>query len=404
MNKYIKKTIWFSLVIFILIICKCNASYADEAYDEPFKGVLSNDVVQVSGTPSIDASAAIVMDFKTGRVLYSKNASARRSVASTTKIMTALVAIENGCLDDKVTISSRAAGIWGSTINLKTGQEYTLKDLLYGLLLNSGNDASIAIAEHISGSVEAFVGKMNQKAREIGAYDTSYANPHGLDEPGHYSTAYDLALITRYALGNPVFSRIVGTVYANIPGRQLYNTNELLELYQGADGVKTGYTGKAGRCLVASAVRDGMRLVSVVLGAPTVYKRAQGSKSMLDYGFRNFKYHVLIEQGTEIARLPVYKGVQDYVLVKAAETVELPLSEDEYQKVEKHVFMTEGFDAPVYAGSDTGYAEFVLDGEVIGRTALKTWDDVRRKVFIDYFREIIDNWAKMMRNGIFKVE
>ncbi|NJD04291.1 MAG: D-alanyl-D-alanine carboxypeptidase [Ruminiclostridium sp.] len=379
-----------------------SISLADEVDDEPFTGVLSDDFLQVSGVPAIDAAAAVVIDVKTGRVLYSKNATVRRSIASTTKIMTAIVAIENGRLDDTVEINSRAASIWGSNINLQPGQKYTLNELLYGLLLNSGNDASIAIAEHISGSVESFVEKMNQKARELGAYNTSYANTHGLDAPGHYSTAYDLARIAKYALENPVFAKIVGTKYAAIPGIQLHNTNELLELYQGAYGVKTGYTGKAGRCLVASAERDGMRLISVVLGSPTNYKRALSSKNILDYAFINYKYHVMVEEGQEIARLPVYRGRDGFVAIKASETVEIPLRDDEYEKLEMKVFVPEGFEAPVYAGSDTGYVEYALDGETVGRTTLKIWRNIARKTVGDYLKGIINDWAEMMREGIFR--
>ncbi len=392
---------YLCLLILVFAFSNLSFSFADEIDDEPFKGVLAEDVLQVSGAPAVDAAAAVILDAKTGRVLYAKNATVHRSIASTTKIMTAILAIENGNLDDKVTISKRAASIWGSTINLQTGQEYTLNELLYGLLLNSGNDASIAIAEHISGSVEEFVKKMNEKAKELGAYDTSYANTHGLDAPGHYSTAYDLGRIARYALENPIFSKIVGTKYAAIPGRQLHNTNELLELYEGADGVKTGYTGKAGRCLVASATRDGMRLISVILGSPTNYKRALSSKSILDFAFNNYKYHTLVEKGQEIKRLPVYKGREAHVSVKASETVVIPLREDEFEKLETNMFVPEEFEAPVYGGSDTGYMEFLLDGEVIGSTTLKIWDDVKRKNVSDYFLMMIKGWAKMMRDGIF---
>lgn len=390
-----------TLTGFIFNFAWSRSSLADEIDDESFQGVLSDNVLQVAGTPAIDAAAAVVMDARSGRVLYSKNASVRRPMASTTKIMTALVAIEKGSLDDTVTISKRAAGIWGSTINLQTGQEYTLYELLYGLLLNSGNDASIAIAEHVGGSVEAFVEMMNQKARELGAYDTAYVNTHGLDTAGHYTTAYDLALITRCALTNPIFSKIVSTKTASITGRQLYNTNELLDLYPGADGVKTGYTGKAGRCLVASATRDGMRLISVVLGAPTVYKRAQSSKDILDYAFKNYRHYLLVSAGQEVARLPVYKGVENFALIKAAETIEIPLREDEYEKLEKRIYLPEKLEAPVYAGSGAGYVEYALDGEVVGRTDLVIWHNVRRKAFYDYFKDIIDGWAKMMREGVF---
>lgn len=374
---------------------------ADEENEEPYKGALSGKIVQVSGVPVIDAAAAIVMDAESGRVLYSKNSDQHRSMASTTKIMTGILAIENGKLDDVVTISSRAAAIGGSTIGLRTGQKYTLNELLYGLLLNSGNDASIAIGEHIGGSVEGFVEMMNRKAKDLGAVHTSFANTHGLDAEGHYTTAYDLALITRYALKNPVFAKIVSTQSSAIPGRQLNNTNELLRLYPGADGVKTGYTGKGGRCLVASATRNGMKLISVVLGSPTVYKRALSSKAILDYGFDNYKPHVLVTAGAETAKLPVHKGIIKTVSVKVADTVQVPLREDELEKLDMRIYMPDSLEAPVYAGTETGYIEFLLDGETVGRTALTIWNDVGRMGYSDYMGRILKAWAKMMREGIF---
>lgn len=402
MIKIIKTIALMAFCVPILSFLFCTGAMADEENEEPFKGVLANNVGQVSSKPVIDAATAVVMDAASGRVLFEKNATKRRAMASTTKIMTAIIAIEKGRLDDTVTVSERAASIWGSTINLKMGSSYKLEELLYGLLLNSGNDASIAIAEHIGGSVEKFVSMMNAKAKEIGAYNTSFINTHGLDADGHYTTAYDLALIARYALGNAEFSKIVGTVNASIPGRQLYNTNELLQLYPGADGVKTGYTGKAGRCLVASATRNGMRLISVVLGSPTIYKRASSSKSILDYAFNNYKKHLIISEGQNMAQVPVYKGIAGFVDVKAAETIEIPMRDDEIEKLEKKMIIPESFDAPVYAGIDAGTVEYTVDGEIIAQTTLKTWYNVRRKVFSDYFKDIITSWSKMLREGIFQ--
>lgn len=401
MSRFIKT---LSIIVFFILVMSsslCSGAFADEENEEPFKGVLTNNVLPATGLPVIDAAAAVVMDSESGRVLFSKNPTQKRAMASTTKIMTAIIAIEKGRLDDVVTVSSRAAGIWGSKINLVSGSKYKLEELLYGLLMNSGNDASIAIGEHIGGSIEGFVAMMNAKAKDLGAYNTSFANTHGLDADGHYTTAYDMALITRYALKNPEFSKIVGTVSTSIPGKQLYNTNELLQLYQGADGVKTGYTGKAGRCLVASATRKGMRLISVVLGSPTTYKRALSSKSILDYAFNNYKRQVLIKEGEEIAKIPVHKGVEGFVQVKATETIELPLREDELAKLEKKLFIPNEFEAPVYAGTDAGYVEYLVDGEVIAQANLKSWYNVRRKVFGDYLKEIITSWGKMLREGIF---
>jgi len=357
----------------------------------------------VSGTPVIDALAAIVMEAGSGRVLYSKNASSRRSIASTTKIMTAIVALENGNLNDMVTISGKAASVGGSTISLREGQKYTLKELLYGLLMNSGNDAAIAIAEHIGGTVRNFADMMNQEAKKLGAVDTAFVTPHGLDVDGQYSTAYDLAIITRHAMKNPIFAEIVGTNKANIPGHNLYNTNELLEVYPGADGVKTGYTGKAGRCLVASAVRNNMRIISVVLGSPTGYKRTISSKAILDYSFKNYKMYDLVNAGGICKNVPVYKGLKDSVSVRAAESVRIPLREDEFEKLETRIYVPEVLKAPIYAGVDTGYLEYTVDGEVVGETMLKTWEGVKQKSYYDYLGEIIRKWIIMMREGIFSL-
>jgi len=379
-----------------------NTVFADDLLeDEPVKYIFSNNSASAATVPVINATAAIVMDMESGRILYSKNATSRRSIASTTKIMTSILAIENGRLDDIVTVSKRAASIGGSVIDLQIGQKYTLNELLYGLMLNSGNDAAIAIAEHIGDTVEHFADMMNEKAMELGAKNTSFVTPYGLDAEGHYSTAYDLAIITRYALVNPVFSRIVATNTTSIFGRQLYNTNEMLDIYPGADGVKTGYTGKAGRCLVTSATRDGMRLISVVLGSQTRYKRAAASKAILDYSFNNFMPRILVVVGQEYGSIPVYKGINNNVSIKAVETVQVPLRDDEYEKLQIRACIPDSLNAPVYAGIDTGYVEFLVDGEVVAQTMLKTWHNVRRKGFADYLEGIVGMWGRMMREGIF---
>lgn len=390
------------ITLFVIIITASGSiSFADDEIEEPYTGVFLNEAVKTSGKPVIDAAAAVVMDFASGRVLYSKNAIKRRAIASTTKIMTAIVAIENGCMEDTVVISNKAASVWGSTINLKKDSKYKLEELLYGLLLNSGNDASIAIAEHIGGSVDEFVKMMNAKAVDLGAADTAFVNTHGLDAEGHFSTAYDMALIARYALKNKQFSKIVGTVNKNIPGRQLYNTNEMLRLYQGADGVKTGYTGKAGRCLVTSATRNGMRLISVVLGSPTTYKRALSTKSMLDYVFANYKKRMLLTEGKEVAKIPVYKGVDEYAIIKTTESIEIPLSDEEYAKLNTRVVVPEGLTAPIYAGIDSGCMEFEVDGEIIAQTTLKTWYNVERKGFEYYLGAIFKRWLRIVNKGVF---
>lgn len=248
-RELLMQLIFILILIFILTTIPTKKTRADEYLDGPADMDINDFetedcAVSLESIPIIDAAAAIVMDTETGRVLFEKNAYSRRPIASTTKIMTGILAIEMGDLNDEVTVSKGASRIWGSVIDLQQGEKLKLGELLYGLMLSSGNDAAIAIAEHIGGTLENFLEMMNKKARLIGARNTNFKSPHGLDMEGHYSTAYDIALITRYALENPIFSKIVATKQAVIPKRNLYNTNEMLEMYHGADGVKTGYTGK----------------------------------------------------------------------------------------------------------------------------------------------------------------
>ncbi|RCX17174.1 D-alanyl-D-alanine carboxypeptidase (penicillin-binding protein 5/6) [Anaerobacterium chartisolvens] len=343
--------------------------------------------------PRVDALSAIVLDMKSGRVLYEKNSYTKRAMASTTKIMTAIVAIENGSLDDKVAVSKRAAAIHGSTIHLSEGEKLPLRELLYGLLLNSGNDAAIAVAEHIGGSVENFCEMMNEKAEILGARNTCFKSPHGLDSPEHYSTAYDMAIITRYALENPVFSKIVGTKKAEITGHSLYNTNELLGFLPGVDGVKTGYTGQAGRCLVASATRDGRRIISVVLGCNTRTARAQSSQNMLEYAFTNYKPYRLLEYEEKITDILVIKGVKSYVSIRAVDEIAYPLTQSEKDRLVREVDLPESFRAPVMKDIEVGSIRYLLDEKVIGESSLKTGSDIRKKGFWDYFAQILKTWV-----------
>lgn len=351
--------------------------------------------------PVINALSAVVVEESTGRILYNKNALEKRSIASTTKIMTALVALENGNTEDKVTVSNRAASIGGSRAGIREGEQYTLKELLYAMMMISGNDAAIAIAEHIGGSVENFAVMMNDRAKSLGAVNSHFVTPHGLDREDQYSTAYDLALITIEALKNPLFSEIVSTSSSYIPGHSLYNTNELLGSYPGADGVKTGYTGKAGRCLVSTAKKNGMRLISVVLGSPTRNARANASMSLLDYGFNNYKMYKLLEQGDIYARIPVYRGINDRVTLKVESDIVLPLSKAEAKSINVREHVPDVLNAPVYAGAGTGYVEYVLNGKVLAQSMLVVTEDVRKTKYTDYLMLIFETWSSMMREGIF---
>ncbi|MCX7841872.1 MAG: D-alanyl-D-alanine carboxypeptidase [Clostridia bacterium] len=401
--RFLKKLLILFLCCVILFgSLQPSVVLADDKYeDETVTGVCSEpEPAAFSKKPAIDAAAAIVMDSKSGRVLYEKNSRVKKAIASTTKIMTCIIALERGNPDDIVTVSKRAASVWGSTIKLKQGQKLKLEELLYGLMLNSGNDAAIAIAEHIGGTVESFAVMMNEKAREIGAFDSSFKTPHGLDVQGHYSTAYDMALITRYALTNPQFSKIVGTKSAQISCKGLYNTNEMLGVYPGADGVKTGYTGQAGRCLVTSATRGGMRLISVVLGSPTRTKRAQASKSILDYSFLNYKPYTVLEAGEVIKSIPAEKGVLKEVEIKAVEEFVLPMTESEISSLEREVTLPAKMEAPLREGQEAGTIKLLLNGEVLLQSKLVAAKSVERKGLVDYFGELLLKWQRIMRQGI----
>jgi len=394
----------FIAIILIIAVFFCgfcfNVSFADdetESVPVSFDLSMQTGALPPSSQPTISASSAIVMEMESGRVLYGKNERVKKPMASTTKIMTAIVALENGNLNDIVKVSKRAASIRGSIVGLQEGKEYSLKALLYGMMLSSGNDAAIAVAEHIGGSVENFVAMMNKKAAELNAFDTSFENPHGLDSENHYSTAYDMALITRYALKNETFARIVGTVNMNIGDFSLYNTNEMLTMYNGADGVKTGYTGKAGRCLVTSAERDGMKLISVVLGCPSRKTRAESSKKILDYAFENYKIYKLVDKGEFIDNLDVKKGKSKQVAIRAAKSIKIPLTEEEYNNMESMVWLPSELKAPVYAGSDIGNMRFLVNGRIIADTELKIWEDVKKKTTADYLLEIFRTWGAFMK-------
>ncbi|KXG75291.1 D-alanyl-D-alanine carboxypeptidase DacB [Fervidicola ferrireducens] len=349
-------------------------------------------VVQAEETSlHLNARAYLLLDATTGRVLIEKNSQLRLPMASTTKIMTAILALERGDLSSKVTVSRRAASVGGSSFHLMVGETMSLENMLYGLLLPSGNDAAIAIAEHIGGDVETFVEMMNRKAREIGAENTSFKNPHGLDEPGHYTTARDLALITRYALNIPKFREIVGTKDIVITEgkytRHIYNTNRLLRISETIDGVKTGYTGKAGRCLVATAQKNGFRLISVVLGAQDHFST---SLKLLNYGFENYELKKLVSKDSVYAAVPVRGGIVKKAVVVAGEDIALPLRKKE--KIRMNISVFPFTEAPVYKNQVLGEIQIYIDSTFICSAPLVSIYDIRKKSLFDNFYKMIKIW------------
>lgn len=246
----------------------------------------------VQATAYADGTAEVAMELESGHILHNKNVDERLPMASTTKIMTALIVCENSDLDEVITVPVEAVGIEGSSIYLKKDEKISIKDLLYGLMLRSGNDAATALAIHCGGSVESFVDKMNERAVEIGANDTHFMNPSGLPDEGHYTTARDLCNIARAAMLNEIFNRVVSTKNYTGDFRSFTNKNKFLRNVEGANGVKTGYTTKAGRCLVSSVKRDDMDVVCVVLNCYDMYER---SEEIVETCFRNYSVKTISE-------------------------------------------------------------------------------------------------------------
>lgn len=344
----------------------------------------------------ISAPAAVLMDRETNRVLWEINAHQRLPMASTTKVMTAILALELGNEEDMITASKRAAATDGSSIWLEEGEKKTLGELLYGLMLRSGNDAAVAIAEHIAGSVEKFTVLMNEKAIAIGAQNTNFCNPHGLPADGHYTTAYDLALIGAYALRNQRFREIISTPEHTIswPGREwdriMLNQNRLLELYPGGDGVKTGWTKKAGRCFVGSATRDEWQLVAVVLNASQMWEDVTW---LLDYGFAEYGREKILYQGQVVKSAEVHKGKRR-VEVVVGEDFYYPLRPEERPAVQFCFDLPEHFTAPLAAGCKLGELEIFLYGSHLGKVDLKSGHAVRRLPLGHYFAAL---WESFMQ-------
>ncbi len=381
-----------SLIIALVILIWSNAVF--------FPGGGSGRRARAAATPvapPVGAVSAVLMGADSRRVLWEKNGLAQRAPASTTKIMTALVVAHNARLGDEVTASERAAATEGSTIWLEAGERLTVEDLLFGLLLSSGNDAAVALAEHVAGSVDEFARLMNDEARTLGAEDTSFRNPHGLDEPGHYTTARDLALITAAALENPTVAKVVATKKAEIAwaghdaDRALRNKNRLLWEYDGADGVKTGFTDSAGKCLVASATRNGLQLVAVVMGSPDIWA---DSRALLDYGFAGFVPMAVARRGDVVRTVRVTGGDRARVALVAAADLIVPIAEGEGGKVE--VVREGGADlrAPVKAGARYGLIRVLVDRGEVGSVDLVAAEGVEGQTVFRSF------WSKLW--GIFR--
>lgn len=343
--------------------------------------------------PELGAEGAALFECGSLRLLAGVNEHAALPMASTTKVMTALLAIEVGELDALVDVPDSAVGVEGSSIYLNRGERLTLNDLLHGLMLTSGNDAAVTIAVHLAGSIEAFCTMMNERAMEIGCIDTCFANPNGLPNGAHHTTAYDLGLIAATAMQNETFRALVSTTYyQTVSGdyvRTFKNKNRILWQYEGGNGVKTGYTKAAGHCLVFSAERDGMTLVGVVLNDPS---RWQDAMALLDYGFDHVQLKMLIDAERPLASISVSGGEKKELAVYAKEDILYPMATDGSDEISWQFELTDPLAAPVEAGREVGFIRLFINGAV-KTTPLVVREDVARYSWLDALRRVLEDWA-----------
>ncbi|MDR0395948.1 MAG: D-alanyl-D-alanine carboxypeptidase [Oscillospiraceae bacterium] len=354
---------------------------------------LGEETIDLPAGALSSAKAAFVMEINTGRPLFSWNAGTKLPMASTTKIMTALLALEMGNMDDMVTASRNAYGVPGTSIYLQLGESLALRDMLLGLMLASGNDAAVAIAEHIGGSVDGFLALMNDRAARLGAYDTRFNSPNGLPAADHYTTAQDLAKITAAAMRLPAFREIVGTQRATIPwmdhdyDRVLTNKNRLLAEYQGATGIKTGFTNAAGRCLVFGAKRGDMEIVGVVLNCSNWFDEAA---RLMDICFGQYTMIRMLGDGDAVRPLAVRGGIGGSVPLKLQGDLSAPLSKNE--SVSVRLDLPDELRAPVAIGDTVGFARMYANGALVAERPIIASAAVEERSYFGALRQIMKRW------------
>ena len=347
----------------------------------------------------LNAKSAILMEKSTGNILYESNPDERLPIASVTKVMTMLLimeAVDSGkiSLDDMVTVSENAMSYGGSTMFLETGEQLTVNDMLKGIAVASANDGCVAMAEHLAGSESAFVDMMNEKAKELGMENTHFMNTNGLDEDDHYSSARDVAIMSRELMKHETIFNYTSIWMDTLRGGkfQLANTNKLIRFYDGANGLKTGSTSKALCCLSAAAKRNDMQLIAVVLGAPTSAERFASAKSLLDYGFANYAVNTQITAGDEVQKIAVEKGVDKEVGVVAGDSCSTLVKKGQEDNITKEIKIDETITAPIEAGQKIGTMTISRDGEVIADIDLNASSAVEKKgiglIIKDFFATI----------------
>ena len=408
MKKAVK--IIFILLIFISIdLSTVSADIVD--YEEFNQGEIEEQITEASNNlsdfPTINSRRFVVFDRVSKQVLYGKNENVKGAMASTTKIMTCIVVLENENLDKEVTVSAKAAGTGGSRLGLKKNDKITVKDLLYGLMLKSGNDAAIALAEDVSESVENFSELMNEKAKELNLNSTHFVTPHGLDNSEHYTTAVELAKIADYAMQNETFAKIVGTkmttIKINNSEKVISNTNELLGNLNGVIGIKTGFTNNAGRCLVTETKRGDMDIIAVVLGADTKKYRTKDSVNLIEYTYSNYDLvdlnsKILEEfekwKNINLKRIQVIKGKKENVNIRLGkpQITKMAVKRDDIDKIKIEINCITTFEAPVSPNLRMGTLNVYINEKLIESLEIFTAEQVERKQWNDYFLDLIKNF------------
>lgn len=394
------KCIKIITILILIFTLSVFPTYADDANELEEVVIEENEKQEIEAAassntkPTINSSRYAIYDRLSGRCIYGKDENKQTAMASTTKIMTSIIIVENCNLEDTVTITSKAAGTGGSRLGLHTDDKITVNDLLYGLMLRSGNDAAVALAIHTAGSVEEFAKLMNKKAEELGLNNTHFVTPHGLDNSEHYTTAYELAVITDYALKNEIIAKVVKTksttIKINGNSIQINNTNELLGNVEGVYGVKTGFTNNAGRCLVTSVKRGDMDLIIVVLGADTRKDRASDTMKLIEYAYKRF-YTINVEEIIE-KEFELWKQInQNRIYVdKAANNLELKIDDIKIKKLiaDKEptieINAVNYLEAPITKDTRIGTLTVKIDDELIEEIEIKVDKDINKRGIFDY--------------------
>lgn len=409
------------LAFIIILLSSLFPSYCDdidnnEGNENINEFLIQETSVSVSETPlNLNSRYCVVLDRISKQKLFGKSEDKQVKMASTTKIMTAIVVIENYDLTKQAEISKKAAGTGGSRLGLKNGDKITIHDLLYGLMLCSGNDAAVALAENVAGSIPQFSELMNKKAQELNLTHTHFESPHGLDSNEHYTTAYELALLSDYALKNSIFSKIVGTknytITINGYPKTLSNTNELLGNLNGVYGIKTGFTNGANRCLVTACKRGNMDIICVVLGADTKKFRTQDSIKLIEYCFKNFEYINVEEiannefeswKKVNIKNISVYKGISNSVdleLSKSENTI-FPIKKELKDSIKTIIYFNTDLVAPIHKNSTLGTIQIFSDNNIIFSANILASNNVKRRNIIEYLTLFSQNYINTLENII----